>query len=142
MDQLTFIKKSLISYSKRYGDVVQHCSATYALRRKEEAQQEMQQFAADPKADRPHLIQRFLDWSTILSMAEAKEKSYTPLLTGLPREYRIARQKMYEAQADDHLSVAAACRDKAEELLRIATPGELRTIELHVHDLLNAVTAA
>lgn len=134
MISLDFIYRTLADYGKEYGESVIHCSADWANKRKVLAHQMMNECSSNPHVDRPALIKTYLDWSTIAELVTEKEKRQ-PVLTGLPREYRIAKMRYYELQADGNHKVSETCRRKMDELLRIATHGELRTIELQLQDV-------
>jgi hypothetical protein len=132
MDQLAFVRRSLNRFAKTYGEVVRYCSLQYAERRKEEAHEIMTRESTNPKAERARLCQEYLDWGTIVTLVQKKEKEEDPLLSDFAKEYKIARQKFYEAEADGKKKTAEDCQVKMDEILYNATITERKEIEIHV----------
>lgn len=136
MISLDFIRRKLATYGREYGDVVEHCSFAWVNRRKELAKQMMDDCARNPMTNRPAVIKTYLDWSVISDLVFQKEKQQ-PVLSGLPKEYRIARTKYHEAVADKNEKISTECHRKMDELLSAATPDELNDIELHIHETIH-----
>ena len=92
----------------------------------------MKENSRNPHANRPALIKTYMDWSTIADAVQQKEKQLHPL-SGLPREYYIARTRYHEAVADKNTKLSDECHRKMDELLNGATEEEMAIIENEIH---------